>query len=395
MVNDYAVPTGGAEIILAGQRDLLRERGHEVAVFASDAELVGGLASFADYHCQGTTSRAQTLRSTFNPSAAKVLARALEEFRPDVVHVKMFLWQLSPSILRHLGKWPSIYEIVTYKAICPKGTKILPDGRRCTRPAGVACLSEGCLTLQSWLALMLQRKLWLKGRKAFTRFVTVSQTMRLRLEENGVAPCDVIPNGCPERPARRELSSTPLLAYAGRLSPEKGVMTLLHSMAKVCKLLPEARLLIAGDGPERTNLEKFTTDSGLRGNVRFMGNLSNSELEKAFEPAWMQIVPSLWEEPFGLVTIEAMMRGTAVVAANHGGCAECVSEGVTGLLTPPGDPDALAAAILRLARDKGLCESFGKAGREMALQHYTLSRNVDAWENCYKETIQMHQRSNS
>lgn len=224
MVNDYAVPNGGAEIILSGQRDLLREKGHEVAVFSSDAALVGGLHSFADYHCKGTTSRAQTALAVFNPWASKVLARALSEFRPDVVHVKMFLWQLSPSILQHLKQVPSIYEIVTYKAICPKGTKILPDGGRCTRASGIACFAEGCLTPQSWLALMLQRYLWLKGKRAFTRFVTVSQTMRLRLKENGVSPCHVIPNGvpsgCPAESCRRPLDCLCRAALNGKRGAE-------------------------------------------------------------------------------------------------------------------------------------------------------------------------------
>lgn len=394
MVNDYAVPNGGAEIILSGQRDLLREKGHEVAVFSSDAALVGGLHSFADYHCKGTTSRAQTALAVFNPWASKVLARALSEFRPDVVHVKMFLWQLSPSILQHLKQVPSIYEIVTYKAICPKGTKILPDGGRCTRASGIACFAEGCLTPQSWLALMLQRYLWLKGKRAFTRFVTVSQTMRLRLKENGVSPCHVIPNGCPERLPRGELSETPLIAYAGRLSTEKGVLNLLQAMVKVRESFPKALLLIAGEGPERTKLEKFSMEAGLQSSVQFLGNLGRDALENIFDPAWVQIVPSLWEEPFGIVTIEAMMRGTAVIATDHGGCAECVSNEVTGLLTPPGDASALANAILRLLRDKPLCQKFGSTGRGIALQNYTLAKNADAWEACYKETIDMHHRLN-
>jgi len=395
MVNDYAVPVGGAEIILAGQRDLLRARGHDVAVFASDAALVGGLESFADYTCKGTTTRAQVALSCFNPWSAKALAGAMADFRPDVVHVKMFLWQLSPSILRQLEGRPAIYTIVTYKAICPKGTKILPDGRRCTHPAGAACLSQGCLTPQSWVVLMLQRRLWLKRKNNFTRFVTVSQTMRRRLEESGIGPCHVIPNGCPTRPPRGELSSTPLFVYAGRLSPEKGVGTLLQAMRVVRERSPEAMLLIAGDGPERGSLEKFATDFDLRKHVRFLGNLGRAEMEVVFAPAWAQIVPSLWEEPFGVVTIEAMMRGTAVIATDHGGPAECVVVEETGLLFEPGNAAALAASIVRLAEDMPLCEQMGWAGRALALTDYTLEKNVDAWESCYAETIQMHENTNT
>lgn len=360
-----------------------------MAVSASDATLAGGQESFADYHCRGTTTRAQAVLSAFNPSAAKGLVRALSEFRPDVVHVKMFLWQLSPSILRHLVGRPSVYEIMTYKAICPNGKKILHGGRRCTHPAGTACLSEGCLTPQSWLAMMFQRHLWMKRRNAFSRLVAVSETVRLRLDENGVGPCRVIPFGCPERPSRGELSPTPLLAFAGRLEPEKGVMTLLRAMTKVRETFPDALLLIAGDGSERSPLERFARESGLQGNVRFAGNLSRGDLEEAFDPAWVQVVPSTWEEPFGIVTIEAMMRGTAVIASDHGGCAECVRENVTGLSTPSGDANALAAAIGRLLADKTLCDEFGRAGREIAREAYTLTAYVDAWENYCRDMIAM------
>lgn len=390
MVNDYAVPTGGAEIILAGQRDLLRKRGHEVTVFASDAELVPGLESFADHTCKGSTSKAQVALSCCNPWAAWALARLMTDFRPDLVHVKMFLWQLSPSILRHLEGTPSIYQIVTYKPICPKGTKILPDGRRCEYPAGWSCLSHGCLTPQSWVAFMLQRRLWLHRKKSFTRFVTVSQTMRRRLEENGIGPCHVILNGCPSAPPRGDLSLAPLFVYAGRLSSEKGVETMLQAMRVAIRRQPEMTMLIAGDGPDRRCLEKIAGELGVSGHVRFLGNLDRGSLEKLFNPAWAQIVPSLWEEPFGLVTIEAMMRGTAVIASNHGGPAECVDEGRTGLLFEPGNADALAAAMLRLADNKSLCEQMGREGRDVALRNFSLEKNVDAWEACYAETVRKH-----
>jgi glycosyltransferase involved in cell wall biosynthesis len=113
-------------------------------------------------------------------------------------------------------------------------------------------------------------------------------------------------------------------------------------------------------------------------------------MEKAFEEVWAQIVPSQWEEPFGVVTTEAMMRGTAVIASNHGGCAECVVDGRTGVLFPAGDADALAAAILRLIGDKFLCEKMGLAGRDIALREYSLEKYAAAWEGCYEEVILQH-----
>jgi glycosyltransferase involved in cell wall biosynthesis len=390
MVNDYAVPTGGAETIMFDQRDWLRARGHEVRVFASDAQIVPAGLPKSDYHCRGATTRFQAVLSAFNPSASSALSKALNDFNPDIVHVKMFLWQLSPSILGALEGWAAVYEIMTYKPVCPMGTKLLPDGQRCTKTAGAPCLLEGCLTPQSWLTMMAQRILWLKSRKVFARLVTVSHTMRQRLEENGLRPCSVIANGCHAHPARKQLSSTPLLAFAGRLSPEKGVDTLLKALGKVIDRGPEAKLVIAGDGPQRKTLAELSRKLGVQQHVSFLGHVERPEMEKYFEEAWVQIVPSQWEEPFGVVTIEAMMRGMAVIASNHGGCAECVVDGRTGLLFPAGESDALADAISKLIQDKNLCEAMGSAGRKLALREYSFEKYATAWEDCYGEVVLQH-----
>ena len=118
-------------------------------------------------------------------------------------------------------------------------------------------------------------------------------------------------------------------------------------------------------------------------------------MENCFEGAWVQIVPSQWEEPFGVVATEAMMRGTAVIASNQGGCAECVVDGRTGLLFAAGDSEALADAILRLIGNKALCETLGAAGRERALREYSLEKYAAAWEECYGDVLLQHRSANS
>jgi hypothetical protein len=98
LVNDYAVRQGGAEVLLLRLRDALRERGHDVRLFASNAKEDGNCTP-ADYTCRGTTSRFRTLLQVANPWAAIGLRNVLRSFQPDVVHVKIFLTQLSPLIL--------------------------------------------------------------------------------------------------------------------------------------------------------------------------------------------------------------------------------------------------------------------------------------------------------
>ena len=369
LVNDYATPTAGAEIMLLVYRDGLRARGHDVRVFASRAELIPG-PSFADYTCFGTTSRLQALNSALNLSARVQLAKVLKEFQPDVVHVKMFLWQLSPLILSLLKDVPAVYQIVTYKAICPNGKKLLPDGSVCRSPAGTICLSGGCLTPQSWLAMMLQRRLWLRQQNVFDAFVTPSPSMKRWLENEGIGPVEVISNACRLREPRAPLSGDPILAFAGRLSEEKGIGTMIRAFAEIQDAVPGVRLWIAGDGPEGASLKRLAREVGIEARTDFFGALPFEEMDRRFERAWAQIVPSKWDEPFGMVAIEALMRGTAVVASNTGGPGDIVEEGESGVLFPPGDVSALAGAMLKVARDRQLCETLGARGHEIALERY-------------------------
>lgn len=384
LLHDYGTPTGGAELQMLALRRGLRERGHDARLLSSRAQLAPG-PNVADYTCFGSTTRLQVLSQTVNPSAYRQLRRALRAFRPDVVHVRMFLWQLSPLILPLLRDVPSIYQVVVFKPICPIGSKLLPDGSPCRYPAGAVCLHTGCMTPQTWAVMMLQRRLWLRWRGVFDRVVTISYAMRERLQAEGIAPVEVIYNGVPERPMRPPLSDPPTIAFAGRLVREKGIDVLLDATARLAPEVPDLRVLIAGAGPERERLAAQIERRGLARRVTLLGHLSRAELESRFDAAWVQAIPSRWEEPFGNVATEAMMRGTAVVASAFGGLAESVADGVTGLLVPPGDVESLTTALRAVLRDRELAERMGRAGRERALTLFSEARCVDHFEQLYRE----------
>ena len=383
LVNDYATPTAGAEITLRALREGLLTRGHEVRVFASRAELIPG-PSFADDTCFGTNSALQALSSTVNFSARRSLKRVLDEFQPDVVHVKMFLWQLSPMILGLLRRYLSIYHMVVYKPICPTGWKMLPDGSRCESQPGKVCLQSKCMTPQSWAIMMAQHHLWRRNMDAFDALVTTSRVMKERLEAEGVGPCRIIPNGCSERQPRPPLGNEPRLAYAGRLSAEKGVDTLVHAFKRVSEKVPRLRLGIVGDGPQRADLQELVGRLGIGDKVDFSGALGVEEMECRLDSAWIQAIPSKWDEPFGMVAIEAMMRGTAVVASDGGGLRDIVRKG-TGVLVPPGDDTAWSKVLRELLTNRERCEAMGAAGREVALAEYTVDRSVGRVVSLYED----------
>ncbi len=386
LINDYGGRYAGAETLTLGLRSALRERGHDARLLASDAPLLPG-ENLADYRCAGTTSRLQPILEAYNPSAARAVRRAIHEFRPDVIHVSMFLWQLSPSILREFRAVPAVYHVMTYKPVCPLGTKVLPDGSPCRHPAGRVCRSTGCETWPSWLAREAQRLLWRRWRGAFERIVPVSESVAARLREAGIEVMPPVAPGVAMRVPRPPLSGPPVVAFAGRLSQEKGVEVLLRAMPAVLARVPDARLVVAGDGPEGGRLRALAARLGLEERARFLGQVPADALDAALSSAWVQSIPSLWDEPFGMVAPEAMMRGTAVVASAAGGLMVSVVDGETGFLVPRGDGDALAEALARVLSSREMAEALGSAGRRRALGEFQESAFVDAFLEIYAELL--------
>jgi glycosyltransferase involved in cell wall biosynthesis len=383
LVNDYAITKGGANIDLLALRDWLRQRGHDARLFATYARSDRG-CTLADYECFGTTSRFRTLLQKANPWAFWVLHRVLGEFRPDVVHVRMFLGQLSPLILLLLKHWPSLYHIDIYEAICPLATKMLPDRNRCQYSAGMVCYRKRCLPLRAMLPQMLRMKLWQRWHEAFRLIVANSEAVRSRLVAEGIRPAEVIWNGIPIQPSRPPLSFPPTVAFAGRLVQEKGLDVLMKAFAKAVRQVPEARLLLAGEGPQSKLLNGLISNLGLSAKVFMLGHIPRPELEQHFAPAWVQAIPSIREETFGLVAAEAMMRGTAVVASSSGGLTEIVQNGQTGFLVPPGDINLLAEALIRILKDRDLAEQMGKSAREFALRHFAGEISVEKFIALYQ-----------
>ncbi|MFN2383424.1 MAG: glycosyltransferase family 4 protein [Gemmatimonadota bacterium] len=364
-VSDYGTPSGGAELELLRLRDGLRERGHEARLLASSAR-PGREPSRADAECFGTLSGWRTPLQTANPWARRRLRQELETFRPDVVHVGLFLTQLSPLILPLLARVPSLYHVMWYRPVCPLGTKLLPDGSICRVPWGRPCLENGCLPFPDWTLLMLQMRRWRRWRRVFRQIVAVSEAVRLRLEAEGIEPVTVIAAGWEPNPPGPPLDRDPLIVFAGRLVPEKGTHILVSAFAAIAGRHPTARLRIAGDGPDRGRLERLVAAHGLRDQVTFLGHLDRAGVERAFAGAWAQAVPSIWEEPYGLVAAEAMMRGTAVLASRIGGLGPLVQDGETGLHVPAGDARALASVLDRVVGDRAFAERLGAAGRSAA-----------------------------
>lgn len=176
----------------------------------------------------------------------------------------------------------------------------------------------------------------------------------------------VIPNGIrladfeDERPLEER---RPFILGIGRMVPQKGFDLLVEGFKRAG--IADMHLVVAGDGPELAVLKELAAASGLNGRVHFPGKADRQTAAALFRECVFFVLPSR-HEPFGIVNLEAMAAGKAVLATRVGGVPEVVLDGETGILVPPEDVDALAEGIRRLAGDPALRERLGAAGRERA-----------------------------
>ena len=394
IVNDYGTPTGGSELQSLRFRDLLRERGHEALMFSSDARPVDVVIA-SDVTCFGTQGPARRLLQAVNPWAATGLRRVIRTFRPDVVHLRLFLTQLSPLVLRELLDTPTLLHVVNYQLICPLNTKLLPDGTPCRHQAGAVCQTTGCISLAGRARFALQRRMWDAWADSVDMIVANSRWTAARLSADGVGVEGSVTYGVPSLGPRPPLAAVPTVAFVGRLFRKKGVDVLLRAIPLVRAVVPDMRLRIVGAGPERAALQHLIGELELGDAVAMQGFLKRDDIPVVLGDAWLQVVPSVYEEPFGVVTIEAMMRGTALVATNTGGPSEVVREGETGFLVPSGDVDALATAIIRVLRDRALAERLGGSAYAIARREYTESSSIDRVLTLYETTMERFRRKRS
>ncbi|MBX7266175.1 glycosyltransferase family 4 protein [Micromonospora sp. Llam7] len=239
---------------------------------------------------------------------------------------------------------------------------------------------------QGWLPEEMNRTIhgvehWLSN--ASTRLIACSGYMREQvttLFETPGSRIDVVPNGVDDRAWRarpravasaraRFAADGPLIGYAGRLVYEKGVQHLVDAVPQLRQRHPGLRVLIAGDGPYRGELEDRIHRLGIGGTVRFAGFLDNTQLPAVLGATDATVVPSLYE-PFGMVALEAAAAGAPLAVARTGGLAEIVESGVTGVTFPHSDPPALAGAVGQLLGDEVFARRVARQARSMVGQRY-------------------------
>jgi len=171
--------------------------------------------------------------------------------------------------------------------------------------------------------------------------------------------------------------------FVGRLNAQKGIAQLLHAIATTASV---ASLDVVGDGPDRAELEASARALGLTGRVRWLGAQTQAQLAPLYRAATAVVIPSEGEG-LGLVAVEAQLCETPVIAFRSGGLPDVVSDGVTGILTPPGDVRALAVAMDALLARADRGASLGRAGRDAALARFSPAVAATHYQSIYESVV--------
>jgi glycosyltransferase involved in cell wall biosynthesis len=189
---------------------------------------------------------------------------------------------------------------------------------------------------------------------------------------------------------------SPLVGMVGRISHWKGQEVLAEAAALMLQSHPDAHFVAVGSyfADEAHYLVKLTSligSLGLQGRFHIVDYRSN--VTDVYRSLDVFVLPSVKPEPFGRVTVEAMMQARPVVATNHGGTCELIQDGTTGMLVPPSDPKALAAAIVQLLEDRTLRNQIGLAAAVYAREHFSLPRYSTQIRSLIDEMVQPVTRS--
>lgn len=364
----YAPQRGGIERHLQDLCEWLVDHGHQATALVHQpaGQWRGVRESIHGVTVQRAGCVAAPLYAPISPAFPLALSDLIKQMQPDVLHLHLpnpsCFWALLSPRARAIA-W-----VVHWHADV---SAEMPDWRvraayRIYRPFEQAVLSRASAIIATSQA-----------------YVDASEALSLWKKKTLVIPLGIpdAQSGLGVAPSWPS-SQTLRLLGVGRLSHYKGFAILLAALAQA----PNASLVLIGDGEESRRLREQAVDLGIEDRISFVGELSDQDLLAAYAQADVLVLPSLdRSEAFGLVLLEAMRAGLAVVASDipGSGVGQVIEHGRSGLLVPPGDIDSLVAALARVS-DPALRQPLADSGQQRWLEKFTLSRSAQSVLSIYQ-----------
>lgn len=394
--NNFYYMRGGSERVFFDEIEMLEKGGNKVAPFTMHFEknfpspYSRFFAPELMYEGVGLAKKAKaSAKLVYSKDARKSFSGLLESFKPDIVHGHNIYGRLTTSIIdeARARKTPLVMTLHDYKLVCPSYLMIRND-TVCSKCAGGAfynCLLSRChkgslvsslvYTAESYFASAFKKYDWV------SRFISPSEFLLKKHLEAGFPEKKLIhiPNFIKVSEFEPVYSNRGYILYVGRLSKEKGVITMLKAVKGL-----DVELKIVGDGPMRKEYEAFARENGIA-NAIFEGYKTGDGLKDMFKGAAFVVFPSEWYENAPMSILESFAFGKPVVASMVGGVPEMVIDGKTGLLYPMGDDKALWERIKYLASSPSKTIELGRAARLKVERENNAERHMAMLKGVYEK----------
>lgn len=392
LVNKFHYLKGGSETYYFELAKLLEEHGHEVAFFSMEHEKnikTNNKEYFVKEIDMNGKDITKALKVIYNKENKKLMLKAIDEFKPDIVHINNFQRQLTASVIDAAKERniPVVYTSHDLQAVCP-ASAMLCDGKiceKCLTGNKFNCAKNKCVKDSAIKSLLSSiEATYYKNKKFYNKIdviVSPSNFVGNKIKSGGIETTIKTIHNFVDLNKFKKYKTTDedYIFYFGRLSIEKGILNLIHAFSKQSK----GNLYIAGDGPEKENIIDYIKEHKLEKRVKLLGFLNQDEVKSYISKSSFVVVPSIWYENCPYSIIETLAIGKPVVGAEIGGIPELIEDGKNGYLYKYDDVDTLTKLITKLFKDKELREKMSEESLRLAKEKY----NNDVY---YKELISVY-----
>lgn len=396
LVNKFHWNKGGSEKYYFELGQLLKKHGHKVAYFSMEDEKnikTGDKEYFVPKFDLNNSSKLKALDVISNKHNQKIMEQALDDFKPDIVHLNNFQRQLSASIIKPCidRKIPIVFTAHDVQAICPAITMMDNDKKPCElcmHGKYMNCIKKSCnkgSKLKSILGAL--EGYYYRIHKIYTEkinyIITPSEFYRKEFIEDGVNENKIqaIHNSIEMDDYNVKTEDDGYALYFGRLSKEKGILDLINAF-KNCK---EGKLFIAGEGPEKETIEQIIKENKLGRRIKLLGFLNKEQMTEITRKCKFVVVPSIWYENCPYSILETLAIGKPIIGSNMGGIPELVNDNKNGFIYST--IEELTDKMNTLFEDKKLVEKFGKESKNLAKKNYNREVYYKKIEKIYKDVI--------
>lgn len=400
LINNHHYIRGGSESVYFNTGKLLESKGHQVIYFSvknEQNEKYGSNKYFIDASnpLEGAFIKKVKRLSSFlySQNAYKSLNILIKEEKPDIAHLHIFYGGLTSSILRVLKKHnlPSVMSVHEYRLLCPVYTCLDNSNKiceKCAKGTKLNCAINKCnknnffystiSTLETWF-----RDTFFSHIKYINHFIMVSFFIRDKHAEYNkqyLTKSSVIYNFHKRSVSKISVDKNYDLVYFGRLSREKGVLTLIKAIEKE----PSIKLKIIGTGPIEGIIREYINKNKVK-NVELLGYLKGDDLWNKVQAAKFTVVPSEWYENNPMNVIESLFMGIPVIGANIGGIPEIVKESHGFIFEPNSTSDLKNKIINALSISNSEYLRLSENSKKFA-------NNLFSEEIHYKQLIKVYEK---